>query len=456
MKRTRFLNLILFPLLLMVHATYASDVPKLKNITTYLVDVVFDTVQSRLIGSLQINFRNQSNMDIQNIPFFFLNDEKEEDLIAHCSVNGKDADVEYRFKDRGDSYNGIEAFLSEPLINDQACQIKIDFKSAKGKFFYGYYHFCHHWDDIADWLPSVLVMENGKIYPSRQSLSDYDVTLTIPAEFKCAATGLVEFKRIDGGYRTIRLKAEDVPDFGILLAEDFIVEETQSAGVTIRTFYFEQEKKWGKFLHEKAPDIVTFFADTIGFYPQPIISILPGGPSPWGGYPVCANCVVVHSGLDKKGYHAEEFAEWILAHEIGHEYFGFGHILEDYDYPQWFGLSMGIYTDWLYNSSRGIQRSDYHTRWNYYMAGILARLNTTILRNIEDLDREGFDWNNVIAHSKSSTVLTLLQQVVGKETFWTIYKTYLTEHKGETVTLDSFKKTCKAISGKELGWFFHQ
>jgi len=435
---------------------YAGGQSSIEEQTRYAVTVAFDTAETRLMGHVIIDYHNRSGMDLATIPMFFRNDDKEENLIQRCTVNGESAEFEYRFKNGSEGYCGVDIDLPEMMASGERSTIRIAFMSTRGAFFYDYYHFCHHYDDKTDWLPTVLVMEHGKIYPSRQSLSDYEVTLTLPADFTCAATGTIQSESASGDTKTLYMKAQGVPDFGILLSRDFIVEEAEAAGVLIQSFYFEKEKKWGKYLLEKARDIVPFYADTIGFYPQPIISILPGHSEPWGGYPVCANCVVIHMGLDKKGDDAEEFANWILAHEIGHEYFGFGHILEDYEYPQWFGLSMGIYTDYLYNSARGIHRSDFHTRWRYYMAGILAGLNTTILRKVDDLDREGFDWNNVIAHSKSSTVLSLLQQLVGTDTFWIIYKTYLNEHRGKTVTLESFKNTCESISGMELDWFFHQ
>jgi len=424
--------------------------------TTYQVQVTFNPQETRLKGEVTIPWQNHSGMDLNRIPLFLKNDDKEKDLIQSCLVNDRSAKIEYKFNTEENSFTGFEAVLSKPVAPNEKCTIRIQFKSFKGELSYGYYHFCHNWRGFEDWLPTLLVMEKGKIYTTRQSLSNYDVTLTYPKTFLCASTGKVVSESIKGESKILHLSAKEVPDFGILLSKAFIIEEAEASGVLIRSFYFEKEKKWGKALLKMAQDIVPFYVDTIGFYPQPIITILPGHTEPWGGYPICANCVVIHGGLDKKGETAEEFARWILAHEIGHEYFGFGHILEDKAYPAWFGLSMGIYTDRLYNTSRGIHRSDYHTRWNYYMAGILAGLNTTILQKLTDLKHAGFDWNNVIAHSKSSTVLSMLEHLVGEKTFRTIFQTYLKEHKGETVTLESFKETCEAISGKDLDWFFHQ
>jgi len=424
--------------------------------TQYALKVSFNPEEARLSGEVVVTWQNWSGVNLYKIPLSLRNKDKEETLIKSVSVNGRPAEFEYRFEEDGEGFTGFEIVLSEPVPPGEICEIKISFTSFKAGFWYDYFHFNHGWNEITNWYPTVLVMQNGKSYPSRQELADFDVKLSCPAEYKYASSGMVESETVSNNRVEYVLKAKGIPDFGILLSKNFIIEETEAAGVKIRSYYFEKEKKWGKKLLEYAKDIVIFYKEKIGFYPQPIISILPGDKYPSGGYPICGNCVVIHGGLDKKGDQAEEFANWILAHEIGHQYFGFGHILEDADYPRWFGLSMGIYTDALYNSARELERSSYKVRRQYYMSGVLAGLNTTIMQKIEDLKREKFDWNNVIAHSKSSTVLSMLEQLVGKDTFWTIFKTYLEKHKGETVTLESFRNTCEEISGKELDWFFHQ
>lgn len=437
-------------------AALVQGAEKKQTPTNYQVQITFNPQETRLEGEVTISWKNHSGMDLNRVPLYLRNDDKEKDLIQSCLVNDRPAEIEYKFDTEENDFTGFEAVLSKPVEAGKKCNIRIRFKSFKGELDYDYYHFCHNWGELEGWLPTLPVMEKGKIYTTRQSLSNYHVTLTLPKTFLCASSGKVVSENIKGESKILRLFAKEVPDFGILLSKAFIIEEAEASGVLIRSFYFEKEKKWGKALLEMAQDIVPFYINKIGFYPQPIITILPGHTEPWGGFPICANCVVIHGGLDKKGEKAEKFARWILAHEIGHEYFGFGHILEDKAYPAWFGLSMGIYTDRLYNASRGIHSSDYHTRWNYYMAGILAGLNTTILQKLSDLKHAGFAWNNVIAHSKSSTVLSMLEHLVGERTFWIIFQTYLKEHKGETVTLESFKETCESISDMDLDWFFHQ
>jgi hypothetical protein len=87
---------------------------------------------------------------------------------------------------------------------------------------------------------------------------------------------------------------------------------------------------------------------------------------------------------------------------------------------------------------------------------VLAGVDITIMQWRSELEEVDFDWNNVIAHGKSFTVLAMLEKFVGGKTFFTIFKTCLNRFKGKNVTLEMFQKTCEEISGINLGWFFYQ
>ena len=182
---------------------------------------------------------------------------------------------------------------------------------------------------------------------------------------------------------------------------------------------------------------------------------MPGGEKPKGGWPVCPNIVAVHRGFDLKGENAESWAQWITAHEIAHQYWGFNYILEPLNYPQWFGIAMGIYTDRLYCMNRNIQM-DYRKYLYKYLFGIFNGYNTTIMQETDSLDKQGFDWNNIIKHGKSFTVLRLLAYEIGEDTFLEVFRYCLNNYKGVNVTLEMFQNLCEKISNRELDTFFQQ
>jgi len=116
---------------------------------------------------------------------------------------------------------------------------------------------------------------------------------------------------------------------------------------------------------------------------------------------------------------------------------------------------MGIYTDHLYSIKKGIDvdYSDYFS--SSYFEGVKRGYNTTIMQTIDTLNKQGIDWNNIIMHDKSYSVLRMLAYEIGEDTFFEIFKHCLNNYKGVNVTLDMFKKDCEQISKMNLDEFFN-
>jgi hypothetical protein len=114
---------------------------------------------------------------------------------------------------------------------------------------------------------------------------------------------------------------------------------------------------------------------------------------------------------------------------------------------------MGIYTDRLYSEARSLDRSIYDGFRYRYLSGALMDYDTTIMQKSEELEKADFDWNNIIMHGKSFTVIEMLEQVVGHETFHKIFVTLLERYKYKVLTAKDFQEVCEEISGQDLDWF---
>ena len=205
---------------------------------------------------------------------------------------------------------------------------------------------------------------------------------------------------------------------------------------------------------EYSKNIIEFYKDTLGFYPQPVLTIIPGYPNPYGGWPVCPNIVGIHRGIDLKKEKAETHAHWIMSHEIGHQYWGYNYVLEPLDYPQWFGIGMGIYTDRLY-TLQNIPDFNHSKSFSVsYLQAMKKGYNTTIMQTVDTLNKQGFNWNNSIKHDKSFSVLQMLAYELGENKFFEIIKYCLENYKGINVTLEMFQSDCEAISKRDLNEFF--
>lgn len=408
----------------------------------YSAEVDINTKQGVARGKLAIHWK--APVDIDTIPFVFQYKSGLDKVIKKISVNNTPAS----FVESAIEANAFYLLLPEKIKKNDIASIKIDFETDAliDQDGYGYLQ------AINNWMPTIPSYRNSKFWWGDKDLKKFNVIISFPQEYIAATTGVVKKEEFKNGKRILYTEADDVIQYGICLSDKFLKEETDADGTKIISYYFANDEKWGKKLLSMAKDVILFYKKEIGFYPSLQMSILPGWNRPVGGFPISANMFVIHRNLDQKG---ENFANWITAHELGHFYWGSGYVLSDNAYPGWFGLSMGIYTDWLYSNYKKLDLSVYNFHYRY-MAGYLAGYNTTILQRTGDLEKAGFDYNNVIAHGKSFSVLQMLVQVVGEKTFLKIFKHFLNNYKGKTVDYAEFKGVCQQFSGQDLEWFFKQ
>jgi hypothetical protein len=426
----------------------SSSINATNQISQYNLDMRFDSTKLQMECKMNVIWNNYSNKKVTEIPFHFQLDSAKT-LIIRFKVNNKQADIQFASK-KTHGFEGFILKLAKPIKENGHANIEIDFKTNKKDYYRDRILF------FSEDIPLIPYFKEGNFIPYLQVHSNYNVKITYPTVFEIATTGFVKNKTIQNDLSTVQTEAKDVPSYGVVLFRDVIIKEINVAGnVLVRSIYFKDDEKWGKKLLNYAADIIQFYEDTLGFYPQPVLNIIPGGEKPKGGWPVCPNIVAIHRGIDLKGDGAESHAQWIMAHEIAHQYWGFNYILEPLNYPQWFGIAMAIYTDRLYSIKRNIQM-DYRKFLYTYLYGIYKGYNTTIMQKTDSLDKQGFDWNNIIMHGKSFTVLRLLAYEIGEDTFYKVFKNCLNNYKGVNVTFEMFQNVCENISNRDLDTFFQQ
>jgi hypothetical protein len=413
--------------------------------TSYQVEATLDHPERRAEGHLVIRWTNATAGPVSRIPMIFSGADGE-GRVENVRVGAAPAAVDAR------TAKGFDLVPAEPVGSGETAVIELEFKSppAQTDSSLPYVSF------EEDWFPLAPSVRDGELEAELTELADFAVTLRFDAELEVACTGRILSESMEGGQRVYTTEAKGVVEYGFACHPDLDVLEADSAGVHIRSFFLPDDAKWGRRLLEYSVDIIAFYTERIGFYPQGVLDILPGYPHPWGGYPVTPNVVTIHRGLDEKGAGAEDFARWIMAHEIGHQYWGFGTVLDDPHHTRWFGLSMGIFTDRLYTRARGFGE-DLHAdfRWRY-LGGVLASVDTTILQDIEQVKGVEWDWNNIVDHGKSFAVLEMLEYLVGEGPFLEIFREAHSRFRGQVVTLEKFRALCEEVSGRDLGWFFHQ
>jgi hypothetical protein len=304
---------------------------------------------------------------------------------------------------------------------------------------------------IGDWHP--------RIQSDKVTFDDYEVTAIIPTDHALISTGLETRAESLTDQRTrYELKAEKVRDFGLITSDHLGMIEDRAKDVVVRSYHLPETERWGRPLLDFACDAINFYREEFGFYPQIKLSVMPGHKRPTGGWPVTSNVVAIHD-LDKLGDRGESFAHWIIAHEIGHQYWG-GHVVCSEFGPglqvSWLDIGLGIYMDRCYMEARGLGMNYHRGRFGRYIQGLSEGVDMTVIQPPEKLRDAGFDYNNIVVHSKGYAIISMLEQILGGELFRRIFNEALARFKHKDIRSRDFQLLCEELSGEDLDWFFYQ
>jgi hypothetical protein len=404
----------------------------------YVIVATADPAKGEIRGTVRLTYLNATSGALSHVPV-----QCDGEVSRITEPGGR----EFRFEPDG-ALKAYRIALARPLPRGARLELEIAFA--------GPYRF----DSDAGyrlangaWHPQALVFRDGRFGRHERQADSYEVTLTVPSAEVVAASGkLVEESALPDGTKRLRYRADNITNFGFASSPKLLHTVREAGGVEIRSYYFPQGVKWGTKLLEYAARIVPFYKETFGFYPQEALSILPGSKRSGGGYPAASSLIVVHDTLENRG---EPFAEWITAHEIGHQYWGFDCVIDSGAYYHWPGLPLGIYTDRLYTAVHNPQgMGEYRRLVSTYLDGLPYGYDTTIRRTWAEINNLPFDFNNIVAHGKGFAVVQMLEDVVGKETFSKFIRTILERYRSGYLSFEDFRRMAEEVSGRRLDWFF--
>jgi len=273
----------------------------------------------------------------------------------------------------------------------------------------------------------------------------FSVKVDVPEGVAVAASGRLDPK-------TGRYEAAAAASFGLYLAKDLKTETREVDGVRITSYFTDKGAKAAAICLETAADAIHFYKQWLGFYPFPFLSIIPGGPGRWGGYPVATGIVAIHGLETYVEGESPRYWQHITSHEIGHEYWREWVI--DPDSPAWLWIAMGIFADTEFMTVRGFD-PDRRAGWmGNYIDGIPMYYDMTLDVPPDREEAVRFDFNNTVIHSKGPAAVFALDSVLGRDVFLAIYKRCLRDFGGKRLGWRDFRAVAEAESGQSLGWFF--
>jgi hypothetical protein len=340
--------------------------------------------------------------------------------------------------------------------------------------------------EIGQWYPRMAVYDDvngwnthgyigaGEFY---LEYGDFDVALTLPAGFVVAATGTVSnplvvwtaaqrarlarargsSERVEiitkaeatangarptAGTKTWRFAALNVRDFAWAAGPDLRWDASGWNGILIQTFYHPDAAPW-----EEANSMVraalSHFSEAWLTYPWPQFSTVEGLVEGME-YPMITFC----PSLEKR---EDQF--WILAHELGHEWFPMIVGSDERRYP-WMDEGFNTFIDYGAAEAyfRGTAYGDTVRR-----ELLSAQAATAIPGNEQPLITKPTEVRELYwtAYQKPALMLTVLRDaVLGRDEFERALREYARRWRFKHPQPADFFRTMANVSGKDLDWFW--
>ncbi len=427
-------------LLLATAGAYSS------NVNLYKIQAQINPKEATLQGFMHLSFHNPTEEPMEAIPI------RKASPVGYFSFEMQ-IDAVYGEKGMDLSWSQDEEMdyvlyvsLPEPLAPGAKTGISIEFSTHGIRSLPGYYFV----DGL--WHPKAVVYRDGIFCAAEEEPALYEVEITFPRTYTLLASGVSTNETLVGEDKTVQYTADNITSFGFAFFKNLQVHQRHSNGVDIFLASTPSDESVYLPLLKYAKDVIAFYVDTFGFYPQPKLVILPGDITMGGGFPLASNIVVIHP---TRIAHDIDFAQYITAHEIGHQFWGFDFAVDSRRYKNWLGLGLGIYCDRLflekYNPSAAKHIKSFFSR---YMYGVRMGFNTTLMQDYRALSQLSFDHNNIISHGKGYTVIALLEHTLGRDRFFQLVSELLERYQHRYLSVKDFRKEAERIAAKDLGWFF--
>jgi len=387
----------------------------------YSIDVKFIADPSRLEGTETIGFRNDTRRPIGRIALRWSGD------VLRVKANGVPAEPS------PGKYSVALFDLPQDVRPGGEVELSIAF-AAPWKLD------PHNGSAITSFLSPHLWWGFG-------TLDDYEVRLQVPNGYAVATSGRYDPRA--GAYR-----AEGVRAFGLFIGKGYESAEADAGDVHVRAVFTAAGRPCAELLLKTAVDVIGFYRQQFGFYPQRSLSIVPGMDYPAGGYPPATGLVVIH-GQERLTERPEPFWRWITAHEIGHMYWSNYVLAQGPDSLTWLLVGLGLHADREYRRARDI-KGGVGALEQGYVSGVKQGLDTTMDLTEEQEAAIQWDFNNIVEHGKSAAFLNALESVIGTETFAEVYRRCLKDYAGKQLGWREFQRVSEIESGQDLGWFFEE
>ncbi len=332
--------------------------------------------------------------------------------------------------------------------------------------------------DAQGWHP-MPYLDQGEFY---SEFGDFDVRITLPADYVVAATGAsqnseeIQWLKFRNGYlkneleksrkstgpkrttnsrktnnnitpskqtpvttKTLRFIQKNVHDFALFANKDFIVQQDtcqllSGKIINVFTYYTPEHKVFWKKSLGFAKDAVRFYSKEVGEYPYNVLSAVQGPQSFGGGMEYPTITIISPTNSEKD-------LDVILAHEIGHNWF-YGILANNERAHPWLDEGVNSFYEKKYKRARyGESTKEDEILFQTFAKQKKDQAITTASGDFSDLNY------SLIAYHKTAEWLKILEETAGEEKFRSTMQQYFQQWKFKHPQPQNFKNAMEPLMG---------
>jgi aminopeptidase N len=266
-----------------------------------------------------------------------------------------------------------------------------------------------------------------------------------------ASTGSIGSEALNQeNQRVHRILGRGLREFAWLASDDYLVDETETLGTTVRSFYLPNDETAGRAAMNIATAALRVYSDAFGAYPFPEMLIV--------------EAPLIHFGMEFPGmslvgidlYRKDRAQlEDRIAHEVAHQWW-YSMVGNDPVNTPWLdeGLaefSTAIYYQDIFGEARA--NTLVNQRWLVpYQAAVDSGYDAVVNQPSAAFDRE----YETIVYAKAALFFDALRKMLGDAETRTILREYVKRYRWRIATPEGFLQVAEASSGQDLGGLFNR
>jgi hypothetical protein len=274
----------------------------------------------------------------------------------------------------------------------------------------------------------------------------YRVEVTAPQDHVIAATGVEITRTVSAdGWATTRYVLGPAREFTLLLSPQFQVQEAESQGIQVRSYFRPEAAVAGHSALYNAIAALQIYSDEFGPYPYREMVVVQA-PLTFRGMEFPGMNLI---GTDDYSQHLDEL-EKLVVHEVAHQWW-YNQVGNDQPVVPWLDEGLAEWSMYVYFLKRYGQPAAEQLRqlrWEVPVAGLVNRnADAPIGLPVAGYPRDSYE---TVVYGKGALFFATLRDEIGPETFSNLLRTYLERYRWEMATPADFQALAEELSGRDL------